>query len=69
MEFATNFFRPLDYYSGFLFDAISPAEPGVTIAGGGRYDALARALGAPANVPAVGAMVSIDRPLEARSQR
>ena len=67
MEFATNFFRPLDYYSGFLFDAASPTEPGVTIAGGGRYDALARALGAPSNVPAVGAMVSIDSPLQART--
>ena len=69
MDFATNFFRPLDYYSGFLFDAVSPVEPQVTIAGGGRYDALARALGAPADVPAVGAMVSIDRPLAARTLR
>ena len=62
MDFATSFLRLYDYYSGFLFDAVEPRAPAVAVVGGGRYDALARSLGANADVPAVGAALWIGDP-------
>ena len=60
--FDAAFVRDLDYYTGFVFEAVDAARPGARAAiGGGRYDGLARRLGAASDVPAVGAAVWIDR--------
>lgn len=60
--FSASFVRDLDYYTGFVFEAVDPtradARPAV---GGGRYDRLARRLGAAKDIPAVGAAIWIDR--------
>jgi ATP phosphoribosyltransferase regulatory subunit len=60
--FAAGFVRDLDYYTGFVFEAVDPkrsdARPTI---GGGRYDKLARRLGAAKDIPAVGAAIWIDR--------
>jgi len=48
----------LEYYDGFVFGAVADARPDLPpIASGGRYDALTRALGRGAGVPAVGGMI------------
>lgn len=62
MQFAADFGRRLDYYTGFVFEIRDPAQPkrGPTI-GGGRYDKLLRLLGAEKDVPAVGFSVWIER--------
>jgi ATP phosphoribosyltransferase regulatory subunit len=60
--FSAAFVRDLDYYTGFVFEAVDAARPDAKPAvGGGRYDGLARRLGATSDVPAVGAAVWIDR--------
>ena len=41
------------YYTGIIFDIKHPSLQG-SLGGGGRYDGLARALGRPASVPALG---------------
>lgn len=58
--FSSSFARPLDYYTGFVFElycdgATSP------VAGGGRYDRLMEILGADVAVPAVGFSLWLDR--------
>ncbi len=63
--------RGLDYYSRTVFEIIDPAvtsEPSgdetgqpLTIAGGGRYDYLARSLGSKKDLPAVGGAIGVDR--------
>jgi ATP phosphoribosyltransferase regulatory subunit len=65
-EFSADFGRALEYYTGFVFEVITP-ELGrkSPVAGGGRYDRLLKAVGAPKNVPAVGAAVHTDRLLPA----
>ena len=61
-EFAAAFGRDLDYYTGFVFEAVDAAHVDARPAvGGGRYDGLARRLGAPKDIPAVGAAIWIDR--------
>jgi len=68
-SYAAGFVRDLDYYTGFVFEAIDAADPTARPAvGGGRYDGLARRLGAAADVPAIGAAVWIER-LPAREAR
>ena len=56
------FVRDLDYYTGFVFEAVdagdASAKPALV---GGRYDGLARRMGAVADIPAVGAAIWIDR--------
>jgi ATP phosphoribosyltransferase regulatory subunit len=60
--FSAAFVRDLDYYTGFVFEAVDANRPDAKPAvGGGRYDGLARRLGAAGDVPAVGAAVWIDR--------
>jgi ATP phosphoribosyltransferase regulatory subunit len=60
--FSAAFVRDLDYYTGFVFEAVDAGRPEARPAiGGGRYDGLARRLGAASDVPAVGAAVWIDR--------
>jgi ATP phosphoribosyltransferase regulatory subunit len=60
--FSTAFLRDFDYYTGFVFEARDPSCPESKPAlGGGRYDGLARRLGASEDIPAVGAAITIDR--------
>ena len=61
-NYSAAFVRDLDYYTGFVFEAVDAANPSARPAvGGGRYDGLVRRLGAAADVPAVGAAVWIER--------
>ena len=62
IRFSAAFVRDFDYYSGFVFEAHDPATPGAkTALAGGRYDGLARRLGAGVDIPAVGAAITLDR--------
>ncbi|WP_274630007.1 ATP phosphoribosyltransferase regulatory subunit [Arvimicrobium flavum] len=54
------FGRPLDYYTGLVFE-ISAGEADRPLAGGGRYDRLLTLLGADAPIPGVGFSVWLDR--------
>ena len=60
--FDAEFGRNFEYYTGFVFeiccDELGPASP---LAGGGRYDAMLRAIGAPQAINAVGAAIYTDR--------
>jgi ATP phosphoribosyltransferase regulatory subunit len=50
--------RTLEYYDGFVFEMAAPGRPDLPpLAGGGRYDGIARMLGAPGPAPAVGGIV------------
>ena len=62
LRFDTAFGRELDYYTGFVFEAQdrSRADNRPVVAGG-RYDRLARFLGARGDIPAVGAAVWVER--------
>jgi ATP phosphoribosyltransferase regulatory subunit len=64
--FAAEFGRKLEYYSGLVFQVegagMDETEP---VAGGGRYDGLLGALGAPREVPAVGSAIHTERLLAA----
>jgi ATP phosphoribosyltransferase regulatory subunit len=51
--FAAAFGRPLDYYTGLVFE-IAAAGAAAPLAGGGRYDRLMEMLGAARPLPAVG---------------
>jgi ATP phosphoribosyltransferase regulatory subunit len=65
-EFSAEFGRSLEYYTGFVFEVIAPALGRMSpVAGGGRYDSLLAQVGAPANVPAVGASIHTERLLAA----
>jgi len=60
--FSTRFARNLDYYTGFVFEAHDRGQPiDRPIIGGGRYDGLLKSLGAPTDIPAVGAAIWIER--------
>jgi ATP phosphoribosyltransferase regulatory subunit len=62
MSYSASFVRDLDYYTGFVFEAVDAAAPDAGPAiGGGRYDGLARKLGAAVATPAIGAAISLDR--------
>ncbi|MEZ5842143.1 MAG: ATP phosphoribosyltransferase regulatory subunit [Hyphomicrobiaceae bacterium] len=66
ITFEADFGRNIEYYTGFVFEIVAPAlGPAVPVAGGGRYDRLMRAIGAPTDVPAVGAMIHTERLLAA----
>jgi ATP phosphoribosyltransferase regulatory subunit len=61
-RFSAAFVRDFDYYTGFVFEAHDPHVSSVKIAmAGGRYDGLARRLGANEDIPAVGAAINLDR--------
>jgi ATP phosphoribosyltransferase regulatory subunit len=63
--FAAEFGRNMEYYTGFVFEFRAPAVP-ASLAGGGRYDNLLTALGAPKITPAVGLAIFGERVLAAR---
>ncbi len=60
-----NLVRGLSYYTRTVFEIIEQkgAEDGtpLTLAGGGRYDYLARQIGSKRDVPAVGMSIGVDR--------
>ena len=60
-----NLVRGLSYYTRTVFEIIEQGntEDGtpLTLAGGGRYDYLARQLGSKKDVPAVGFSIGVDR--------
>lgn len=60
IRYDAGFGRPLDYYTGLVFEVHAPGldKP---IAGGGRYDRLLTLLGAPEPIPGVGFSVWLDR--------
>jgi ATP phosphoribosyltransferase regulatory subunit len=59
--YSAAFVRDLDYYTGFVFEASDPTRSGPPALGGGRYDGLARKLGAAEETPAIGAAIWLDR--------
>ena len=62
LGFSAAFGRELDYYTGFVFEAHSRARAGGRpVVAGGRYDRLLARLGAPADIPAVGAAIWVER--------
>jgi ATP phosphoribosyltransferase regulatory subunit len=66
VAFSAEFGRSLEYYTGFVFEVVFPRlGPASPLAGGGRYDRLLKQVGAPADVPAVGAMIHTERLLAA----
>lgn len=58
-----NLVRGLSYYTRTVFEIIqtTPDELPLTIAGGGRYDYLAKQLGGKKDVPAMGMAMGVDR--------
>jgi ATP phosphoribosyltransferase regulatory subunit len=63
--FAAQFGRNMEYYTGFVFEFRVATVP-APLAGGGRYDNLLTALGAPKSAPAVGLAMFGERTLAAR---
>jgi ATP phosphoribosyltransferase regulatory subunit len=64
--FATEFGRSLEYYSGLVFQIeVGEERDASQIAGGGRYDGLLAAIGAPREVPAIGSAIHTERLLAA----
>ena len=62
VRFSAAFVRDFDYYTGFVFEAHDAHSPvAKTALAGGRYDGLARRLGAAQDIPAVGAAINLDR--------
>jgi ATP phosphoribosyltransferase regulatory subunit len=54
------FGRPLDYYTGLVFE-VTVREDHRVLAGGGRFDRMLTLLGAEENIPAVGFSLWLDR--------
>jgi len=63
-RYRAAFGRPLDYYTGLVFEM---AAEGAVLAGGGRYDRLLTLLGARTPIPAVGFSLWLDRIATARN--
>ena len=61
-RFSAAFVRDFEYYTGFVFEAHDAGYPDAkSVLAGGRYDGLARRLGAKEDIPAVGAAITLDR--------
>ncbi|WP_343314835.1 ATP phosphoribosyltransferase regulatory subunit [Brucella sp. BE17] len=57
-----SFGRPLDYYTGLVYEIRNPqAQKDTVLAGGGRYDRLLTMLGASEPIPGVGFSIWLDR--------
>ena len=54
--------RELAYYTGIIFEVRT--ANGISLGGGGRYDGLARALGSPVDLPALGFAYSLEAVLD-----
>jgi ATP phosphoribosyltransferase regulatory subunit len=59
IRFEAGFGRPLDYYTGLVFELRAEGVP-APVAGGGRYDRLMEMLGSAQPVPAVGFTMRLD---------
>jgi ATP phosphoribosyltransferase regulatory subunit len=63
-DFSAEFGRSFSYYTGFVFEVLSPKLGAKSpLAGGGRYDGMLKIAGAPKDVPAVGAAIYTERVL------
>lgn len=63
-DFSAEFGRSFSYYTGFVFEVLSPRlGPKSPLAGGGRYDGMLKIAGAPKDVPAVGSAIYTERVL------
>ncbi|GGA78416.1 ATP phosphoribosyltransferase regulatory subunit [Brucella endophytica] len=60
VQYDAAFGRPLDYYTGLVYE-IRAATDGNVIVGGGRFDRLLTLLGAAESIPAVGFSIWLDR--------
>ena len=60
MTYRAAFGRPLDYYTGLVFEVTASGQKDV-LAGGGRFDRLMTLLGAKDHIPAVGFALWLDR--------
>lgn len=60
IRYRAAFGRPLDYYTGLVFE-ITPKGGASVLAGGGRFDRLMTLLGATTHIPAVGFALWLDR--------
>jgi ATP phosphoribosyltransferase regulatory subunit len=60
ITYRAAFGRPLDYYTGLVFEVTVAGNPAV-LAGGGRFDRLLTLLGAKDRIPAVGFALWLDR--------
>ncbi|MER9069833.1 ATP phosphoribosyltransferase regulatory subunit [Mesorhizobium sp. M0902] len=60
ISYDAAFGRPLDYYTGLVFEIAAP-DGDRPLAGGGRYDRLLTLLGAKTPIPGVGFSVWLDR--------
>lgn len=60
ITYRAAFGRPLDYYTGLVFEVVAGDRPAV-LAGGGRFDRLLTLLGAETHIPAVGFSLWLDR--------
>jgi ATP phosphoribosyltransferase regulatory subunit len=62
IEFSAEFGRNLEYYTGLVFEVVTAGLGSASpVAGGGRYDRLLAAVGAGAEVPAVGSAIHTER--------
>jgi ATP phosphoribosyltransferase regulatory subunit len=59
VRFEAGFGRPLDYYTGLVFE-IHAAGVSAPLVGGGRYDRMMEMLGAARRIPAVGFTMRLD---------
>jgi ATP phosphoribosyltransferase regulatory subunit len=60
ISYRAAFGRPLDYYTGLVFEITLEGQAPV-LAGGGRFDRLMTLLGASTHIPAVGFALWLDR--------
>lgn len=67
VTYRSAFGRPLDYYTGLVFEITVEGNPAV-LAGGGRFDRLMTLLGAKMHIPAVGFSLWLDRIEQAISE-
>ncbi len=68
LEIDFSLARGIAYYNGIIFDIVR-GDANAPLGGGGRYDALARALGGPAPVPALGFACTLEALLAAMPVR
>lgn len=66
IDYRAAFGRPLDYYTGLVFEVTTEGSAAV-LAGGGRFDRLLTLLGAQDHIPAVGFSLWLDRIETARA--
>ena len=66
IRYRAAFGRPLDYYTGMVFEIVIEGTSAV-LAGGGRFDRLMTLLGAKEHIPAVGFALWLDRIETARA--